>query len=185
MWLSVERGFSLRKVCKRSGLPKLGHVCYSGVMQTIEISTYLDASPDRIWDELNKPSLMLFVAHPILQFEAVEPEILPERWQERGYEMKLSWYGIVPLGKQVIRISKPAHEGETRQIRDNGYNAYIRRWDHQVFVEPDGKGTRYTDRVEIEAGILTPFVAAFARKFYGHRQTRWRKLVESDFDYGE
>jgi hypothetical protein len=37
---------------------------------------------------------------------------------------------------------------------------------------------RYRDRVEIDAGVLTPLVVAFARWFYGVRQRRWRVLAD-------
>jgi len=38
-----------------------------------------------------------------------------------------------------------------------------------------------TDRVHIDAGMLTPLVAAFARLFYAHRQKRWRALAKNGF----
>ena len=47
---------------------------------------------------------------------------------------------------------------------------------------PDGR-TRYTDSVEVRAGLLTPLVWAFATAFYRHRQRRWRRLVRRGFRY--
>ena len=35
----------------------------------------------------------------------------------------------------------------------------------------------YRDRIEIEAGFLTPFVGLYARWFYRTRQRRWRALA--------
>jgi hypothetical protein len=35
--------------------------------------------------------------------------------------------------------------------------------------------------VHIDAGMLTPLVAAFARLFYAHRQKRWRALAKNGF----
>ena len=57
-------------------------------------------------------------------------------------------------------------------MRDDGHSAFIERWNHLMSVEPDDGGTRYTDRIEIDAGIATPIIAAFARRFYAHRQKR-------------
>ncbi|AUH32298.1 hypothetical protein [Paracoccus tegillarcae] len=61
----------------------------------------------------------------------------------------------------------------------------IRRWTHLISVEPTGDGTLSSDHVEIDAGILTPFIAAFAHWFSGHLQKRWRKLVAVGFSDGE
>ncbi len=48
---------------------------------------------------------------------------------------------------------------------------------------PSPGGTLYRDRVEIDAGLLTPVVAALARVFYRHRQGRWRALAARGFAY--
>ena len=90
--------------------------------------------------------------------------------------------GVLPLGWQEIRITRPTPTGETRHLRDAGRGALARRWDHLITVAPAGPGrTRYTDRVEVEAGWLTPAVWAFARLFYAHRQRCWRRLVARGF----
>jgi hypothetical protein len=69
-------------------------------------------------------------------------------------------------------------------VRDNGHGDLPRKWDHRITLVPQpGGGTLYTDRVEVGAGVLTPFVWLFAGMFYRHRQRRWRRLVENDFDY--
>jgi len=94
-------------------------------------------------------------------------------------------FDAVPLGWQVVGIELPATSGDVRQIHDNGRGALIRRWDHLVTIEPAGPGrTRYTDRVEVEAGPLTPLVWAFERVFYAYRQRRWQRPVECGVRYG-
>ncbi|WP_417254198.1 hypothetical protein [Celeribacter sp.] len=97
--------------------------------------------------------------------------------------MSMVWRGIIPLGRQTIRISYPETPSGTKHLRDNGHSAMIKRWDHLIVLETDGSGTRYTDRVAIDAGLLTLPVARFAKAFYAHRQRRWQKLVESGFAY--
>ena len=147
-------------------------------MAVVELSTVLDAPPERVWEEVNRPALLRFVAHPFVRFDPLDPPAFPERWEEREYRVRVRQLGVIPLGWQVIRIERPAPVGGTRYLRDNGRGALARRWDHLITVAPAGPGrTRYTDRVEIEAGPLTPFVWAYARAFYAHRQRRWRALV--------
>ena len=69
-------------------------------------------------------------------------------------------------------------------MRDNGRGDLAKRWDHRITIEGTDQGTtQYTDRVEVEAGLLTPGVWAFAQLFYRYRQARWRRLVRHDFDY--
>jgi len=147
------------------------------------ISTYLDAPPDRVWDAVGTPRLLQYVTHPMIRFTPVAPPQFPDRWKEGDYVVRMALYGVLPLGRQVVSISWPAPEGEGLKIRDNGHSALIRRWDHLITIAPDGNGTCYTDRIEIEAGLITPIVAALARRFYAHRQKRWRNLVAAGFDY--
>ena len=152
-------------------------------MKIVEITTHFNTPPDRIWEEVNKPGLLLFVARPFIRFEPVEPQKLPDRWREEDYVFRIWLFGALPLGRQTIGISRPTKKGNSRELRDTGHSALIKRWDHLISVEADGDGTRYTDRIEIDAGFVTLAVAAFARRFFAHRQRRWQILVKSGFDY--
>jgi len=40
-----------------------------------------------------------------------------------------------------------------------------------------GNRSRYTDHVDISAGLLTPGVWLFASLFYRARQQRWKRLL--------
>ena len=151
---------------------------------TVELSTVLSASPDRVWEEVNRPALLCHVSGPLLTFEPLTPAAFPERWAEQEYTVLLRLFGIVPVGWQVIGIEQKPPEGALRRLRDNGRSRLIQRWDHLITVEPEGpEHTRYTDRIEIDAGWLTPLIWAFARALYAHRQRRWRRLVASGFRY--
>ena len=154
-------------------------------MTTITVTSYLPAPPARVWDEVNKPRLLFFVARPMVRFAPVAPKALPDRWEETDYLFSLKWHGIIPLGRQVISLSRPAPKDGTHFLRDNGHSRVAKRWDHLISIAPEGGGTRYTDSVTVDAGLLTPVVAAFARRFYAHRQARWKTLVAHDFNYPE
>lgn len=152
-------------------------------MREIVLSCHLNAPLDRIWAEVQRPELLSFVASPILSFRPEIPDQFPERWEAGDYIVSMRWRGIIPLGRQTISISHPEAPAGSKQVRDNGHSALIKRWDHVITLEPDGSGTRYTDRVTITAGPITLPVAMFARSFYAHRQRRWRLLVDSGFTY--
>lgn len=68
-----------------------------------------------------------------------------------------------------------------RFLRDNGYGPLIQVWDHWIEISPEGDGTRYVDRVTVEAGWLTPLISGFAKLFYSHRQRRWKALAAANF----
>ncbi|MEM7721975.1 MAG: hypothetical protein AAF376_06345 [Pseudomonadota bacterium] len=153
-------------------------------MREIVLSCHLNAPVDRVWVEVQKPDLLVFVASPVLEFRPAVPEQFPEEWEVGDYIVSMRWRGLVPLGRQTISISHPKAPEGCKQLRDNGHSALIRRWDHLITLEPDGAGTTYTDRVTIDAGALTVPVAMFAQSFYAHRQQRWRQLVDAEFNYG-
>jgi hypothetical protein len=153
-----------------------------------EITTLLDARPERVWEELQRPELLEYVAAPLVAFDPIEPKPFPERWGEDEYRVAMKLFGVVPLGEQSIRTSTVRAEdtdgGRFYQLRDDGTGRLAPRWDHLISVRetPDGK-TVYTDEIDLNAGMLTPFVWLFAVVFYWHRQRRWRKLVADDFRY--
>ncbi|MFV0492358.1 MAG: hypothetical protein ACK5M4_11115 [Pseudorhodobacter sp.] len=146
-------------------------------MVHIELTTILDQDADRLWQIAMRTELLDFVTYPLVKFTPLEPASLPEIWVAGEYRLAMRLFGVLPIGWQVISISFPVPEGQTRYLRDNGHGRFIRRWDHLISIAPEGAKTRYTDRVEIEAGILTGLVALCARLFYAHRQRRWRRLV--------
>ncbi len=139
-------------------------------------------SPDETWDRVRTSALLLHVAAPLIRFTPKGETRFPDVWQPGEYRAWMWLYGLVPIGWQAVVISTPDPQGEARFVRDNGYGPLIRRWDHWITVAPGANGgTCYTDQVTIEAGALTPLIAAFARVFYAHRQRRWRALAQTDF----
>lgn len=149
------------------------------------VTTLLDCHPERAWEEVQKPGLLHYVAAPLLRFEAVDPSVFPERWREGKYLVRMRLFGVLSLGTQWIGIEFPLNRtpGVSHQLRDNGHGQLMRRWDHLITLEstPDGR-TRYTDKVVIDAGFLTPLAWVSASLFYRHRQRRWRKLVGRNFN---
>lgn len=148
----------------------------------IKLTTKLNASAAQVWTAVRKPRLLDYVAYPLQVFEPIEPATLPDVWPEGQHLVRPRMFGMLPMGTQWIVISN-VEDGPLRyRLRDDGHGSLMSRWDHMITVEPINASTcRYTDEVEVEAGVLTPFVAAFAHLFYRHRQRRWRKLVALDF----
>jgi hypothetical protein len=156
----------------------------------VDLEIALPVSPERVWAEVRTPRLLRHVAAPLITFQMLEPKALPEQWHEGRFRVFMWFLGFIPFGRQWIVTSEPPppdgapDRANTRCIRDNGTGDMVRVWDHWIFIRPgpDG-GTLYRDRVDIKAGVLTPFVWLFAVWFYRHRQSRWRKLVDNGFAY--
>jgi len=149
---------------------------------TVELSTTLACTPDEAWTRVRTSVLLLHVAAPLIRFTPKGDARFPEVWQPGEYRAWMWLFGLIPIGWQAVVISEPEPQGDARFIRDNGFSPLIRRWDHWITIAPgEGGTTRYTDRVDVEAGPLTPLIAAFARVFYAHRQSRWRALANSGF----
>jgi len=150
----------------------------------VEQATYLPAPPERVWQLLLRPETLMQVSAPLLRFNP-RAGPLPAQWQAGEYQLGVRLFGLVPLDDQIVGIEYPARSGPGFALRDNGRacardggpGGLIRQWDHTMLVEPEGAGTRYTDRVEVDAASLTPAAALFARLLYRHRQNKWRRLL--------
>ncbi|SJM33742.1 hypothetical protein BQ8482_360143 [Mesorhizobium delmotii] len=83
-----------------------------------------------------------------------------------------------------IAIDRPPEADRIRFLHDNGSSDFVRWWSHLISVERIAGGkTRYTDRVEIEAGPATLLISLFVRFFFWHRQHRLLRLARGGFSY--
>lgn len=144
----------------------------------LALSTILAIPAPEAWQRVQTSALLQYVSAPVLAFTPLEPASLPQVWADRAYRVRMALFGLLPLGSQWIDISRPTAGPQLFQLRDAGRGSLVRRWDHLISIEALTPGScRYTERVEVEAGVLTPFIWAFAQLFYRHRQRRWRKLA--------
>ena len=141
------------------------------------ISTTISTSAEKMWSELQKVSSLMHVAFPLLIFKSQDKNPLSEQWRiDQEYPLSIFLFGIIPLGKHVIKILKI--DVQNMQILSNEFGLLVRTWNHLIKIEKiaDHK-IRYTDEIEIKAGMLTIGVWLFALIFYRHRQKRWKKLI--------
>ena len=142
---------------------------------TAFIQSVFECPPEKVWGKLQTIALLREVTWPVMSFRPLTPGGEPECWtQGSDFQCRLYLFGIIPLGKHTISFERidPA----AREIQSREHSAMVRRWDHLIRVRPTPEGhTLYSDEVEIEAGLLTPLIFAFAQIFYRHRQRRWRQ----------
>ena len=154
----------------------------------IERSVLLPCAPQRCFEAVQTPRLLEYVAKPMLRFVPLAPSTWPVRWESRAYLVAVRFLGLLPIGRQWVNISWRDRSQEFGhfyvELRDDGRGTLMSKWDHLITIEACGEGSRYTDCVEVQAGLLTPLVWLFAWCFYRHRQRRWHKLVVNGFDFG-
>jgi hypothetical protein len=154
----------------------------------LHLSTLLDCPAEKIWQEVRGPRAFQYVCAPLLTFRPVQPPTLPEQWAQESYLVRMYLLGVLPLGSQWIRVSYPPADltpGRRRfQLHDDGSGGLCKKWDHWITIEeiPGGR-TRYSDRIDIEAGWLTPLVWLAGCLLFRWRQRRCRRLVRRGFDY--
>jgi hypothetical protein len=144
------------------------------------ISTVFDCTGKQFWDRIIKPKSLQFVAAPLLRFEPLVAGELDGEWVVgKTYVVRLSFLGFLPMGQHRIKIVTIDRTTNTIESQENGSLARV--WNHTMHFYPSGAGQlRYTDEIEIMAGVLTPFIWAFAHLYYRHRQRRWKELLTGE-----
>jgi hypothetical protein len=144
----------------------------------VHVQSVLNCSPEKVWSEVQKSSLLLEVIRPLVRIVPEGAPAFPERWQEGATVRCRSYlFGFIPLGVHTLHLERIDQAEKLIQSWES--DPLIRRWDHLVLVQPAAVGqTLYSDTIEIEAGALTGLVWLFASWFYRHRQRRWRRVAE-------
>lgn len=154
---------------------------YEGEMMQVLIETMLPMAAHDVLARLRTTALLRYAAAPIMHFVPLDPSQFPEEWAEGEYRVATRLFGLIPLGQQTIDITFDGSSKDAYAVRDNGHGDLARRWDHRInVVAIDDRWTCYRDTVDVEAGLLTPFVWLFAQGFYRHRQRRWRMLARAE-----
>ena len=133
---------------------------------------------DRAWDAVQTNALLTEICRPLIGLKPGGGAArIPDRWSV-GPAVGLRTYLLmfIPMGTRWLQWERIDHEAREMQSRE--HDPLIRKWDHRIHVEPLAEGRcRYTDDIEIDAGVLTLPVWAFAQLFYRHRQRRWQAVA--------
>jgi hypothetical protein len=144
----------------------------------IYVESRFDCPPDKAWDEVQRPSLLLEVASPLIRLEPVDCPSFPDRWQQ-GHTVRFASYlfSLIPVGRRTVYFERV--DQSARQIQTREHDPLIRHWDHLITVRATDDGrTRYSDEVLISGGPVSLFVWLFAMWFYRHRQRKWKRVAK-------
>jgi hypothetical protein len=143
----------------------------------VKVSSTLDASANRVWELLQKPSTLQFVAAGMVHYQS--EDTFPSRWcvgEQVNLKPKLfNWFD---QGDYFVTFTDIDDLDLTMATSEK--SATISHWRHTMRVtEVSGSQCVYTDEIYIEAGSQTRLVGVFAHVFYRHRHRRWRVLLAS------
>jgi len=135
----------------------------------VDVSTELDCSAAKVWNEAQKSALLLHVIWPLARISTSGRE-------RQKVQCRVYVFGFVPLGIRELyfeRIDQLAFRIVTRES-----DRLVRSWDHTISITPLGANRSiYRDMIDVDAGQLTILVWAWTNWFYRHRQKRWRSLA--------
>ncbi|PJJ65673.1 hypothetical protein [Compostimonas suwonensis] len=149
----------------------------------------LDTDPDAAWRALRSPAVFREVAAPLLGMTSLEDAGFPTIWQPGEHPVRVRAGGLLPIGRQLIRVSLDDRRADgVRILRDRGEGVSgalraVTLWDHRMAVSPapgsdDGTAkTLYRDQLTVSAGILTPAAWAGLWAFWQWRGLRLRQLA--------
>jgi hypothetical protein len=143
------------------------------------ISTTFAGTAEQLWDAISRPASLRFVSAPFLHFESLVPGELDGDWVVgKTYALRLYLFGFLPAGEHRITLATIDREANLIESKESGALAPV--WNHTIRFHAVGAGRlQYTDEIEIQAGLRTGVIWAFAHLFYRHRQRRWKKLLRS------
>lgn len=140
----------------------------------VQKSSVLPAGRDSVFHRLQQLETLQYIAKPYASFEPVGNAV--HTWtvgSTSSYRFRL--FGFIPFGTHTIHIVRFDPDGISSRER----NDHVPVWNHDITLQEINKNqTRYTDRVEIQAGWKTMFIWLWANAFYAHRQRKWIKLLK-------
>jgi hypothetical protein len=145
-------------------------------MAVVQHSTQLDASVDVVWNAVKTPSAFRRVTRGLLRMPVIRERNVD--WCEG--ETVVGWtflFGFLPFSRHYLHIARINES--TRTLSSREFGGLIRVWNHDIEVMAINETScLYRDRIEIDAGLMTPIVVAYAHWFYRMRQRRWRALAK-------
>lgn len=138
-------------------------------------SSNFPASADQVWSLVKQSSTLLYVTRGLLGFAGADG--FPREWRQGArIDTRLLFFGVLPGWRHQLTVIEVS-EAKRELFTEEG-GGVVQVWNHRITVEArEGPHCRYTDEVEVGAGLLTPLVWLYAKLFYRYRQWRWRSLL--------
>lgn len=138
----------------------------------IVMSSTVNAPAHVVFNKLCESATMVYLSRGFMTYNTKN---LPRKWQTgKKFNLRPKFKGLA-MGDHIVEFKRIDSAQQLLYTEESG--GFVTRWDHTMELKPLSNGcTRHTDTVIIEAGLLTPLVALFAKLLYRHRHKRWSIL---------
>ena len=146
--------------------------------KTITLTHHYDHSPEAVWHVATDYDAFVEATKRLITFEG-----LPDEPMHEGQKIDVTFrlFGKLPPQPYHMEVVRFDPGGFMFQSREHG--GPVKMWNHRLTVEAVDGGAVLTDRVEIDAGWLTPIYAIYGRFMYRQRHpVRVRLLAASALD---
>ncbi len=132
---------------------------------TVVVHTDYPVSTERLWEVAIDYGALARVMKGLVSFEG-----LPAGSAQAGKKLNVSvsLLGLLPKSPYVIEVL--TCDSDAMIMKTVEYGSGVKSWRHTMTVSETPEGSRLTDRIQIEAGILTWPAAMFARYIYRARK---------------
>lgn len=143
-------------------------------MQRVHVETILPTDADTVWQAMQYPVTFLYVVRGLFGMPALAGRSAPLKVGERGTGWLFAFH-LFPVYRHTLEIV--GADESTRTITTREHGGVLKAWNHTLSVqEIDQRHCRYSDTVDIDAGLLTPVAVRIARGLFAYRQRRWHRL---------
>ena len=133
-------------------------------MKTVTLIHDYATGPENLWQLVTDYGCLAVAMEGVIAFEG-----LPQGRSVTGqkFEVMVSVFGKLPA--QLYEMEVLECNDDARLLRSREKGAGVKCWRHTLRVEPTAQGSRLTDQITIDAGLLTPLFALWARYLYRAR----------------
>lgn len=140
--------------------------------KTISLTHAYDASPKAVWAIATDFEALAKVMEGLVSFEG-----LPTGRIEKGQhlEVMVSLFGKLPAQPYTMDLLD-VDDAEMR-FKSSEVGAGVKSWVHELQVVAVGQGCEIREQITIDAGLMTPLIAAWARFMYKRRHGKRLELM--------
>ena len=142
-------------------------------MRTVKVVNKYNATPEQLWMLATDYDALGEIMQGIASFEG-----LPSGRTQTGQKLNVmvSLFGKLPSQPYAMEVLEC---DDARMIlRSSEHGAGVKSWHHTLTVSETETGSRLTDNIEIDAGLMTPVFALWAKYLYSARHKPRLKLLK-------
>ena len=132
-------------------------------------------SAETLWQDLLDPNALAESMRGAITYIG-----LPRDPVQTGEEftVKLKRWGWFPMGQWTMRVVE--RDDQNFVLRSEEHGGLVKLYKHRLSISPTGT-TRceYTDHLDVDAGLLTPFIFPMFKSMYQKRHEMRKRRLEA------